>query len=638
MSSDLIVSVRDRSPESPAVRPDDSAWLASLRWKDSADPELIAAAERGDVAAFRKELPRWLGERPRKAKKSLPPPARQAAWLFAEEASAALDVMTRETLLSGLSRRGHRKQGDGPLADQITALLEPVGSPADISPRHLLGWLTLLAEAVGKIPEEVLFRLWRTVLEGCLDHLAETGEAGAEETLPWELDELGYRAGVLFPMLRESSRWRRTGRAGLRELLSMQVDDDGMPRASLVAHLPELLGSLLRVTDDARRFRSRLWSSNDQDRLLLLARRAAALCLPDGEVAGSSISHDVAGEILTAFCRQSGWRKKSEPLGYLLSLTSNKPRAGKASGRYEVHASPAWQSDEGRLAILRTGWETSAAAAVVMHDTARPRIELSIGGLRFLSGVWDLEAEQAGRPVELAAEWSCDCWHSDRDGDYLELKNRAGDVTVSRQIFLSRRDQFLLLIDALRSPSPVESSAAELFVRTSLPLVRGIAIEEDGSTREMQLSLSGQILRTIPISLPMDRVHSGSGRLDSGEGKLHFSTEGAGGVCQALVLDWSPERTRKPIDWSPVSVVEEGRPLTRSDALAARWRIGRKQWYYLQNLTRCEVARSALGHHTTSETVIGRFRKNGQIAPLVHISPEGIESPGEDAAPSSESP
>src|SRR5690606_8394549 len=151
------------------------------------------------------------------------------------------------------------------------------------------------------------------------------------------------------------------------------------------------------------------------------------------------------------------------------------------------------------------------------------------------------------------------------------------------------------------------------------------------------LSLSGRVVRAIPVSLPMDRVHSGAGRLDSDAGKLHFATQGVGAVCQALVLDWSPERTRKPIDWNPVSVVEEGRPLTRADALAARWRIGQKQWYYLQNLTRCEVARSALGHHTASETVIGRFRKNGQIAPLVHISPEGAGSPGEDGPASSES-
>jgi hypothetical protein len=625
-----------RASPAPRVRTaiDDSGFLRALRWRKGASPALVEAAGTGDLSAFQRA---WRKLRPapaRRWKKSWTTPLRQAAWLFDGESSSSLDLLTRETLLACDDAAGAERT-----TNHLAALLDATeGTPAT-SPRHVAAWLTLIVDVPAGPSDVVDVRLWCEALRECREMLGNDAGAlspGLSEALQ---AELLFRAGLIFAEVRGAASWRRAGREGWRQLLSQAVDADGVPRGDQLPELTGWLVSLTRTWSDARRFGIKLWTDDDEDRLLKLARRAAALCLPDGTLPGDDADGETTLDVLTTFARLAGWKKKSEPLGCLLRLRANLERRsrGERNGhvgtsrplgvkrrvrveRYAKHSAPGCQSDESRVAILRNHWGVDANTCVVAHHTSRMTLDLAVHGRRVLSGEWGFSVQRAEGAVEVAGPWSCDCWHSDKDGDFAEFGSRVGDIKVARQLFLSRRDNFLVVADALR-----DEGEGEFATRLSLPLVGGVTVESDGYSREAQVRLrnGGGRLRVLPVSLPWERVLSDGGRFDAEPDELTLDVRGRQRLCQVLVLDWSRERRRRPADWGTASVVEEGRPLSRLDALAARWRVGNDQWLYFHNLTRCRVARTALGHHTTSETVIGRFKRSGHVEPLVHVDAGG---------------
>jgi hypothetical protein len=256
-------------------------------------------------------------------------------------------------------------------------------------------------------------------------------------------------------------------------------------------------------------------------------------------------------------------------------------------------------------------------------------IEVALSGERWLAGVWGLELSLDGAPLPSASGWKCDCWYSDDEGDFLELACELGEgMAAVRQVFLARQAPLLVLMDAVRGVSPQRS----LVCRSRWPLAAAVAAEQDGLTREIQLASRRGRVRVFPVHLPPQRAASAPGALEAGGDELLCSLKTHGSACQVLLLDWSDRDGQTPADWTPLSVAEEGRRLSASEAVAARLRVGDRHWFYWHNLTRGKVARSALGHHSASETVVARFSSQGTVEPLVHVEPEAEPEPA--AAPS----
>lgn len=615
--SEGISVAREESPSS------DGTWLSALSWRKSAPRSLVQASVKGDEEAFAHQLSETHAATERRTAR-LPSPLLQMAALFSPGESDALDLLTREALLSAAEHLRRSK-----LANPLAALLDAAESSEHRRPRRLAAWLTLLLPGVARLPRELHLRLWRLMLEWCQE-VFDTEElqdgppdgGGAEQLL---LLEGAHRAGIVFASLECGPLWRHWGRDGFRHQLEQSIDIDGMPHAELLPELPAWLGSLTRALTDAAAVRRRLLSSEQEDRLLKLARRAAALCAPDGTLPGVDADSGVTVEMLQTFCRLAGWKPRSEPRRYLhrvekrlASRSSAKSVACAKPPRFSKHASPAWQSDDSRVALLRGDWTGTSDLCVVDHAERTLNLRLFAGGAPLIVGEWGLTIRQGWNTLAPESAWDCDCWHSDRDGDFAEFGIRCGEVIVSRQVFLSRRERFLLLAESLRGPDD-----AELSIESRLPLVGVRDCESDGFSRESQLVRKGGRVRLFPISHPWERVQAASGQFEGTADELRFTTRGRGRLCQALVLDWSPDRTRDAADWSAGTVVEEGRAVSSSQALARRWRVGRRQWMLLENLTRCGVPRTAFGCHTGNETVIGEFDRHGRIHPLVHVEAGG---------------
>ena len=73
------------------------------------------------------------------------------------------------------------------------------------------------------------------------------------------------------------------------------------------------------------------------------------------------------------------------------------------------------------------------------------------------------------------------------------------------------------------------------------------------------------------------------------------------------------------MEWAPLTVAEDGKPVTEDYARGFRLRIGRKQWLLYHSLVAPEIPRTVLGLHTASETVLAEILPNGEFNVLVEV-------------------
>jgi hypothetical protein len=237
---------------------------------------------------------------------------------------------------------------------------------------------------------------------------------------------------------------------------------------------------------------------------------------------------------------------------------------------------------------------------------------MAFGGTTLLAGNWEIDLQIDGRPVE-PADWSCVCWYSDGDGDYLELQTRPAGVRVERQIFLSRTDDFALLADAVRA-----DGNSKIEITSRLPLSPDCASLAQSHTRECRLLCGGAAARVFPLALNCSRVEGTAGRLSATDGRLELNQSGLGGVYAPLMLDWHRGRRRSSAGWRRLTVALGGVAVPLGEAAGFLLEVGPSKWLIYRSLSRTLEPRSVLGQHTMYETLVGRF-VGGDVEPIVQV-------------------
>jgi hypothetical protein len=277
------------------------------------------------------------------------------------------------------------------------------------------------------------------------------------------------------------------------------------------------------------------------------------------------------------------------------------------------------QSDWARTACLRNHAGRDADVLTLTHHANLPHLDLSILGQGMIQGPWELEVSFDQQPVETDFRWTCVCWHTDSDGDYLELQHTIDENRrIERQVFLSRTDHFLVLADCISGAS---GQAIDYVSR--LPLVKHAEVARNENTRENVVGLPDTRMRSFPLALPDQIVNSTSGSWGVLEGgvapALELRQTGKGGLYAPVVLEWTPARLSSPADWKTLTVTEDGPKVGPERAAGHRLRIGNQQILIYRSLTPKGELRTVLGHHTGHETVIARFNKNGDVKPLLIV-------------------
>ena len=126
-------------------------------------------------------------------------------------------------------------------------------------------------------------------------------------------------------------------------------------------------------------------------------------------------------------------------------------QAAARRSRPTIATMPSNQSDWAKFALLRSDWSVEADSVAITHHQPLPQLDVTALGRSLIHGDWGLKLKIGDAIIELAEEWSCVCWQSDPDADYIELQMAGpGKLRVERLVLLSRKERFLIIADAIK--------------------------------------------------------------------------------------------------------------------------------------------------------------------------------------------
>jgi len=523
----------------------------------------------------------------------------------------------RLSLLSGLalppdSLAARFTNSDGQTADpdlgeslcQWLALQPLTGT--NLPPCDSVLILQLLLDPPIDTQVETWLRLWRLVSTTVSPSKSRTKPGILAETIA---TATRFAGALLFEPLKGSKSLQHDSREALERTLLEMTDSDGTPAAAVVENLRAWLATFVRASEFSRAFKSPLFAGATAERYRLFIQRAIELS-NGGHFAFEGQPTVDTDALLRIAAKSAGWSAQTK-VGAL--ARGRKVKGGKKKGKQRVD--PAVQSDWARFAYCRSDHTSNADLLAISHSEATPNISLNCFGAAVLSGPWRTTLTVREKPVAATGKWDCTCWHSDEDGDYIELRWSRQRLHIDRQIFLSRTHRFAILMD-----SATGRRDSALSVDLSLRIAPNVMNQADFVSREWRLHTDTVPVRAFPVSLDFDRVHNALGDFTVEEDTIRYAVTGKQAVQAALVLDWHPKRRTADTDWQSLTVTEDRQALASAQATAFRLRVGKHQLVSYRNMDGSEELRAVMGHHSDHETIIARFGKKG-LEPLVLVDP-----------------
>lgn len=423
---------------------------------------------------------------------------------------------------------------------------------------------------------------------------------------------------VLGDLKGQTGRFKASAKV-LREGLDAGTDTDGMLHASLTSRADGWLAPLVRSAHWAAAFENSWLTAKDTARLADAARTCTSLLIQTGLVSRPPAKlreiERCAADVVDHALRAVGIRESS-PFAALARWHAQRKRGLSKTKVRSAQIETSNQSDWAESAILRSGLQADADICVVNWDEPASSIHLAVLGAPLLSGNWTSEVIVNGETIGPVEGWGCSCWFSDEEAAFVELEADPTDsIHVVRHVMLSLKERIGVVCES------VTSTDANATVRLSnqLPLAANPLAVVNSITREIALHADCVSTRVIPVWLEDDRVQHAIGRCEKIDNALVSAGEGLGGVTVPLIFDWHPERQALDADWNRLTVTEDRAVVSAQNAAGFRVRIGKQQMLIFRSLRSGEFPRAVMGLHTLNETVYGRVKKSGEVAPLVLV-------------------
>ena len=582
----------------------DGDWLKSITFRKSAASSLMHAAETGDMLKFQQALTESITTQHdvKKSRQKSILSGLQVLWDGAAENPA------RE-FLSGLEKRSQRKD----LFDRLVADHGEVS--ADCETLSMALWALVLFGH--QMDGEDLFTLWKwSVKHGQKwiesKSICDPGQGFAQ----LRYLEVCYLLAVSLQDLKGSPKLLKETTGLIRSSLEEATDNDGTPQAQWLPNLIDSLACLARLTLIANITDQQLWDKKSRKRGIGLLDRTLSLCSRNSiAFAGGENELPAPEELLRLMTIVDTLdHPDARALEKLLRRwVHHKPTRKKQTEWHLPEESH--QSDWANLAVLRSGWNSPVDQCVILHDASMPQLDVVVNDTPLFRGSWKHQLTLNGDPVSHEKSWSCSCWFCDEEVNFIELiQEVSSTIKIIRQVILLREEHQLILNHAVHT-----QAVDDINYQISLPLAGAWNWEEDTATREAAFQSFDQRVRVIPISSPQSRIAKSTGRVSANDSTFTVEQSGTGRLFVSTVFDWSPKRTERPADWSPLTVAQNGNIETPDQAMGLRYRIGRDQWLLYHSLTVADVPRTVLGMHTAYETVLARFTSKGEIEPVVEV-------------------
>lgn len=272
-------------------------------------------------------------------------------------------------------------------------------------------------------------------------------------------------------------------------------------------------------------------------------------------------------------------------------------------------------SEKDRVAVLRAGRTARDVSLEVDYSGREICVELKSGGGVLARGKWTCRVCENGRRAKPATAWEQVLRVCDEEADYLELSSEWNEgLTVERHVFLARKDKFLLLADAVLARQP-----AQLEYRSHWRLGPGVVFRGAKESREGFLVTRRRRALVLPLALPEWRAEAGVGTLAQLNGGLQLRQAVRGqNLFAPLFFDLSSSRFAQALTWRRLTVAERLQAVANDAAVGFRVQIGNQQWLIYRSLAP-KANRTLLGHNLSSETLVARFRRDGEVDALLEV-------------------
>ena len=584
----------------------DEEWLPTLQFRKSVSGELTSAAKESDAARFSKLLGPLLEQRLHLDKDVRKKKLKQLQLLFGATQKTVTDDDPLHSALFDLSLKKAER------SVCVDALIAESGDEPEN--QSIAKALLVLGLHGKKLRWESRLALWRWSVQHGQQWMEEGPRCDPEQGLSQvRFLEVCFLLSLVLEELSGSSALQKETIRLIRHCLDESTDTDGTPQPPWIPDLSETLSVLARLTLVSDLSGSKLWNKEFRVRLNGLLERAASFAVSQHYTFRQSLAM-INQDCLTASAQiisgaDSGLAR------YFKSLSGSSSRQNKQMSDWTL-PEHSHQSDWAKVACLRSGWGAPVDQAVVAFDSTVPQLDIVAASVPFASGGWSASLKVDGQEVHLDENWACTCWFSDEEVHFVELVQELGSsCRLVRQITQLRDENQMILTQAVHAPG-----ARQLEQTSSMSLCGTWEYARDSVTREIALFQENQRVRIYPVSLPQDRVVGASGDFAVSDGVLISNqTSHQERACSAIVLDWSKKRINKSVDWSQLTIAEDGQIQQPDQAVGYRWRVGRQQWLLYHSLQEPDIPRTVMGLHTPHETVLAKLTSKGEIEPIVEV-------------------
>ena len=467
------------------------------------------------------------------------------------------------------------------------------------------------AQAMGAIAAKSDQGQWHQTL----DHLLDMSVSPRSD---WELSPWGYQlVSVELPMtlafmLPEIETMEQTGQEAairMNNSLSAMLDLDGWPFADHLPVLAPLAASWTRCLKMARKagFPSDP-AVNEQVQLLVpqifrLMRNDGSLMLSNHQ--DSPIEGEFEAQLLSLMKGKRRNRKFAQV------CRQKKP---KTADVLAIDLPESSLSEWASSGVYQSQWRRRSPKLAIDYSNQQCRIEVG-RDLPLLGGQTMPEIRLGGQLLEPVSDFEAVCDEQNDDLDFLELEiELSRGVQLQRQFILSRNDDFLIVADAV-----LATEVGGLDYRCKWPLAPGVSGMQETETRELYLTAGKIQSLVLPLALPEWKVARHNGQLDFDDDGLELRQNSSGRALYApLVFDLSPNRSKRPRTWRPLTVAEQLKIVPSDVASAFRIQLDKQQWILYRSLAE-QGNRTFMGENFNGELFLGSFDTNGQVKPLLQI-------------------
>jgi hypothetical protein len=242
-------------------------------------------------------------------------------------------------------------------------------------------------------------------------------------------------------------------------------------------------------------------------------------------------------------------------------------------------------------------------------------LELCRGNRTLLAGTWEMDIALDGEAAMPISDYEESCWVADKDVNYLELEIQlGGGLRLERHLVFAREELVIFLADAVFGPR-----TGKLEYRGLLPLAEDMEFQADRQHNEGAILGKRRLATVLPPAISEWRTADGPGQLRMQDGKLELSqTAVVRNLFAPLFIDLKSRRFDKPLTWRQLTVAESLVIQPPENAVGYRVKIGKEQWLIYRSLSP-RANRTLLGHNLSSEFLLARFLKGGEVQSLIEV-------------------